>query len=523
MQYSVMAIIGTLELNTIISQYLSKLEGYSLVFHTANPVQAASMLDNCSAQIIIIQEGLSFYSENWFIHDRKLKTPNLRYILLKSRDMPDTISDSNKDMVSAVLDWEILTSEVLEAALNTAAEEYERSFQVPASASNEHEWQDYYIRWIQKSNILAGVLNKTLDGLQLSWCDSYPDSFLLVIAENQLKSDWTFYNQSTLLLGKLYYQLNILMKQLNGIVLISGEKKLCFLFSAQINNKEHKLSLLYHAIQNIITDLQMPVLRFSSSDIGNDLRLLPELYRAVDATLRYHFFVSQDIIITEHWLKNSSDQLDLNDFHMETELLGSAFEHRDHHALMQSLEHIKQMTLRTLSFNSYSYVWGQLCFFYYSQTQKYNLMPEQGFSSMNSQAFADFETAFNDISNYMLSLFQALPDDCLDTDNPHIIRAVAYIRQNMAKNLTLVKVADETHVSPSYLSHLFRKELGTTYSSYYNEMRVQYSALLLHGPRKINQVAYELGFTDCKYFSKVFKRFMGESPKEYQRRILERV
>lgn len=519
MEYSVIAIIGNQKLNTIISQHLAKLDNYSLSFHTANPVQAASMLDNFSAQIIIIQEGLSFYSEDWFIHDTESKNPHLRYIVLKSSKMHDTISDSNKKLVSAILNWETLTPEILETALKTAAADYEKSCQTMTIAPNDKEWQDYYIQWIQKSNILAGVLNKTLDGHQLSWCESYPDSFILVIAENQIKPDFTFYNQSVLLMGKLYYQLNMLMKKLNGIVLISGEKKLCFLFSAQQNNKDDKLSVFHKTMKEITQNLQMPELHFSSSDIENDLRLLPMLYRAVDATLRYHFFVNQDIIITEHWLKKSSEKLVLEDFHIEIELLGTSFEQRDYHALIKSLNNIKHLTWSTLSFNSYSYVWGQLCFFYYSCAQKYGLTPEESFSNMNSQAFPDFEAAFSDISNYILLLFQALPDECQNTNNFHLKHAIEFIRKNITKNLTLTEVACATHVTPSYLSHLFRKELGTTYSNYYNQVRILYSAQLLHEPCKISQVAYELGFTDSKYFSKVFKRFMGESPKEYQLKI----
>ena len=115
-----------------------------------------------------------------------------------------------------------------------------------------------------------------------------------------------------------------------------------------------------------------------------------------------------------------------------------------------------------------------------------------------------------------------LPTDYDKEEFSRIKKAAEYIQQNISQKLSLTDVSSAVHVSPSYLSHLFQKELGTTYIDYTNHLRIKHAARLLMEPSKITQVAVLSGFTDSKYFSKVFKQIMGESPKEYQLRVMRR-
>ncbi len=522
MNYSIISVIGMTKLNSMITEYMAQFDKYSLVFHSQNSVPAASIIDSISVQIIILQEELSFYSENWFIRDTHLHNPNLKYIVLKSKEKPSKLSVENKNIVTAILDWETLTLENLEKALDTAAFEYEQERLRQHWELDDSQWQNYYMEWIQKSNILAGVLNKTLDAQKLNWRES-PNHFILVIAENASQTDWTFYTQSSALLGKLYYRLNVLMERMNGTVFISGEKKLCFLIGAVLNNYESKLSILQQELNILRNELSLPVLQLAASGVISDFSQIPELYRNIDGILRYHFFTNQNLIITEQWLTECSVKLVFADFHMQINQLNLSFEHQNYSDLSNALSAIKNMTLNTLSFNSYSYVWGQLCFFYFFQAQKYNLPTEPAFSSMDSHTYKSLESSFSKLAEYIISLFKILPKQkTISSNNPHIKKAAEYIQQNISQKLSLTDVSSAVHVSPSYLSHLFQKELGTTYIDYTNHLRIKHAARLLMEPSKITQVAVLSGFTDSKYFSKVFKQIMGESPKEYQLRVMRR-
>ena len=93
-----------------------------------------------------------------------------------------------------------------------------------------------------------------------------------------------------------------------------------------------------------------------------------------------------------------------------------------------------------------------------------------------------------------------------------------YIAQHYTEALTLELVAAQVFLSPSYLSALFRKELKQTFNDYVTELRVKAAKNLLAQPTyTIAQVAELVGYTDAKYFSRIFTKKVGLKPVEYRR------
>jgi two-component system response regulator YesN len=68
------------------------------------------------------------------------------------------------------------------------------------------------------------------------------------------------------------------------------------------------------------------------------------------------------------------------------------------------------------------------------------------------------------------------------------------------------------------LSHLFRKELDTTFSDYLCRVRINNAKVFLKNDRqiKIQEVTGKVGFNDPNYFAKSFKKLTGVTPREYQ-------
>jgi two-component system response regulator YesN len=102
--------------------------------------------------------------------------------------------------------------------------------------------------------------------------------------------------------------------------------------------------------------------------------------------------------------------------------------------------------------------------------------------------------------------------------NRHLSRALDYITLNYADNLSLNTVAGAIFVSGYYLSHLFRKEMNTTFSDYVCKIRIDKAKTLLKkdGGVRIQEITEKVGFNDPNYFAKSFKKMTGVSPKEYQ-------
>ena len=77
------------------------------------------------------------------------------------------------------------------------------------------------------------------------------------------------------------------------------------------------------------------------------------------------------------------------------------------------------------------------------------------------------------------------------------------------------------NISASYLSALFKKETGVTLTEYVNEKRIKYAMQLLATTKiQIQTAAQHSGIDDVHYFTKLFKKYTGKTPKEYRQSIM---
>ncbi|PWW01150.1 YesN/AraC family two-component response regulator [Paenibacillus cellulosilyticus] len=97
--------------------------------------------------------------------------------------------------------------------------------------------------------------------------------------------------------------------------------------------------------------------------------------------------------------------------------------------------------------------------------------------------------------------------------------AKAYIDRNYAqKGLTLHEVAQNNHVSPNYLSYLFKKTNGMNLWEYVMKLRMEESRrLLLETDMRRYEIAERVGYESPEHFSKIFKKYYGISPSELKK------
>ncbi|AQR93681.1 response regulator transcription factor [Clostridium saccharoperbutylacetonicum] len=97
-------------------------------------------------------------------------------------------------------------------------------------------------------------------------------------------------------------------------------------------------------------------------------------------------------------------------------------------------------------------------------------------------------------------------------------KTINYIKEYYSDKISLEEIASGMSITPEYLSRLFTKELGKSFSDYLREFRIDKSKELLTTSKiKIYEVAEKVGYSDSKYFCKVFKESTGMSPKEYMK------
>lgn len=105
--------------------------------------------------------------------------------------------------------------------------------------------------------------------------------------------------------------------------------------------------------------------------------------------------------------------------------------------------------------------------------------------------------------------------------SPLIQRSIIKIEEDLSADLSLKELALLNDVSPSYLSALFKKETGQTLTDFVNSRRMNHAMHLLKTTHlQIQTIAQYCGIFDLHYFSRLFKKYVGVTPKEYREHSL---
>jgi AraC family transcriptional regulator, arabinose operon regulatory protein len=98
-----------------------------------------------------------------------------------------------------------------------------------------------------------------------------------------------------------------------------------------------------------------------------------------------------------------------------------------------------------------------------------------------------------------------------------LLLACKYMTDNLHRPLSVEDVARHTCLSPSRLAHLFSEKLGKSVMRWREEQRIQFACHLLRlSNSPIKQIAAQVGFEDPLYFSRVFRKYTGVSPKLFR-------
>lgn len=111
-----------------------------------------------------------------------------------------------------------------------------------------------------------------------------------------------------------------------------------------------------------------------------------------------------------------------------------------------------------------------------------------------------------------------LPTDAASfNQNLPVKKALQYIENNYGIQIGLPDIANEVGLNASYLSRLFKKEVGEPITEYLTRYRIEKAKeLLKDNTMRLREIAEMVGFNDVSYFSNTFKKVAGMSPTEYR-------
>jgi len=102
----------------------------------------------------------------------------------------------------------------------------------------------------------------------------------------------------------------------------------------------------------------------------------------------------------------------------------------------------------------------------------------------------------------------------------YVQTAIALIQQHYIGGITVEAAAEKLSISSGHLSHIFKQETGYTFVDYLVYYRVKQAAELLRDPQvKVYEVADLVGYSDARYFSQIFRRITGMTPREFRESV----
>lgn len=127
------------------------------------------------------------------------------------------------------------------------------------------------------------------------------------------------------------------------------------------------------------------------------------------------------------------------------------------------------------------------------------------------------------ISAWMISFFDDLMNWIANiqknSNRKSIVKVREYLDENYHKDITLDEMAEMVNINTTYLSMLFKEQVGTTYIKYLTNVRLEKAKKLLNEGYKVKEVSEMVGYHNSRHFSELFKKTVGMTPDQFKGKI----
>jgi len=131
-----------------------------------------------------------------------------------------------------------------------------------------------------------------------------------------------------------------------------------------------------------------------------------------------------------------------------------------------------------------------------------------------------YDLAINLLEQLLIRCKLTQPNIIKKPLDARVVEAMNFIAQNLSKDYSLENIATHVCLSSSRIGHLFRNEVGITTTQWRDDQRItKAKQLLVTSQNSINHIGRLIGYSDPLYFSRVFKRKVGLSPKQYRDQV----
>ena len=141
-------------------------------------------------------------------------------------------------------------------------------------------------------------------------------------------------------------------------------------------------------------------------------------------------------------------------------------------------------------------------------------------NGLRLQDYPNTLAAFTDLQE-LSDLLLDLHGKRMDHRQQSVVSEVnSYIQAHLGEDLSLTRLAEETHFHPVYLSRIYKEHAGLSLSEYIAEQRLNTASQMLRDTKiQIQQIAQNTGFSSPGYFARFFRKRKGLSPQEYRNNL----
>ncbi|WP_438349097.1 response regulator [Paenibacillus sp. FA6] len=321
-------------------------------------------------------------------------------------------------------------------------------------------------------------------------------------------------------------KLEMLLQEINEVIL-GQEGGHCFRLSRQraavVMQGKAINDSLYELFEKVTSKLSFSV-TIGLGESVDDVSQLPNSYKqaleALDGTI---FFGKGDLINYED-VRRAPELSDVRTLDIRLDALFKAMSDYDLVGIHDEIENLFQ-TVST--FRSRFTMYNLAMYIIFKLDQYLHTLDEDLFEILGMELHSldivlKFEVMENIRSWLVRKVFEISEKirHRENSKNSKLIREImTVLTERMQENITLKVIAQQFLFSPNYLGHLFKEEVGKSFSEILTSMRMERAREMLKDPTvKIYEVANQVGYRYIPYFSKQFKEAFGMTPMDFRKR-----
>ncbi|WP_314586004.1 response regulator [Paenibacillus terrigena] len=126
------------------------------------------------------------------------------------------------------------------------------------------------------------------------------------------------------------------------------------------------------------------------------------------------------------------------------------------------------------------------------------------------------------LKSLSIKLIRRQPEyETIETTNETFLSILHDVHENFRSPITIQSLTQKYYINPNYLSQLFKKEVGETFTSYMTRLRITSACGLLENTNlRITEIAEKVGYQDYFYFTRMFKKITGHTPTQFREQMV---